>query len=95
MWNTGDTGPAAELVGEGFVDHSRVGITDAKSLAEVIRDSLEDDPSIHVYVDAVLGDGPVVNVLGRVRVTTSAGERIRNRIWTLRVDDRVREVWRY
>lgn len=95
MWNTGETRAVADLVGDALAYHARPETTDAESLAEVIRASRAADQSLHVFVDAVLEGGKLVNVVGRVRSTTDDIERIRNRVWVFRVDERIREIWRY
>jgi len=95
MWNTGETSAIHDVAGDLLINHARPDVSDARSLADDIRRSREEDPLLHVFVDAALGDGHMVSVVGRVRSTTDNGVRIRSRTWAFRVDDRIREIWRY
>jgi predicted SnoaL-like aldol condensation-catalyzing enzyme len=95
MWNTGDTTDAENLVVDGYVDHSRSDVTDGASLRAAVEELRSSDPRLHVFVDAVLGDGNMLTVIGRVRSTTERGEVVRDRTWTVAVTDRITEIWRY
>lgn len=93
LWNTGEVELAEGLLAPDFRYHSYAAITDADSLRSTVERARSGDPNLHVYVDAVLGADSMVTVVGRI---VSGPERIvRSAVWTIRVDDQIKEIWTY
>jgi hypothetical protein len=95
LWNTGDLALADGLIAPGFVNHADPSVTDAESLRAAVVRMRRADPTLHVFVDALLAGRGMVTAVGRV-VNSRIGEpAVWNSVWTFRVDDRIAEIWRH
>lgn len=95
MWNSGDASRVAELVTEDFVSHGCPHISNRADLYTAIQAHRLDKPLSHILIDAVLGDGPMVTVVCRIQGNESGEPEMRDAVWTLRIEDRVAEMWTY
>ncbi len=95
LWNTGDLALAEGLIAPGFVNHADASVTDVESLRAAVVRMRAADPSLHVFVDALLGGRGMVTAVGRV-VSSRVGEpAVWNAVWTFRMDGRIAEIWRH
>ena len=95
LWNTGDLALAEGLIAPGFVNHADPSVTDEETLRQAVARMRTDDPSLHVFVDALLGGRGMVTAVGRV-VRGLAGEpAVVNSVWTFRMDGPIAEIWRH
>jgi hypothetical protein len=89
-WNTGHYDNLDEVLAPEWADHAhpdRLSPADVRNAFEVAREAR---PDTQVLVDAVLGDGDLITVNGRI-VT---GDRIEGRVWIVKVESgRLREMW--
>ena len=91
-WNDGDASIVDQLIGDDWVDHAHPERRNAEDVARAIGESRATRPATRVLVDAVLGDGELVTVNGRIE----DGARTEGRVWLVRVQDgRLREIWTY
>jgi len=95
LWNTGDLSLAEGLIAPGFVNHADPTVTDTESLRQAVVRMRADDPTLHVFVDALLGGRGMVTAVGRV-VNSRVGEpSVWNSVWTFRMDGPIAEIWRH
>ncbi|GAA0382912.1 hypothetical protein GCM10009530_37130 [Microbispora corallina] len=92
MWNTGDTSIAPEVLAPDWLDHAHPEAGGPESVARAVERVRETQPDLTFRVDAVLGDGDLVAVVGAAG-RDGAGTPL---IWLVRVqDDRMAEMWTY
>jgi predicted SnoaL-like aldol condensation-catalyzing enzyme len=95
MWNTGDTSAVEEIISSTFVQHSEPPLSGPAQLANSIIERRANSPSLHVLIDAVLGQGPIITVVGRIEEQVDGGRDLRSGVWTIRVDEQIQEIWTY
>lgn len=92
VWNDGDLSAMEDLLSTEWVDHAHPERRSAHDVAEAIAAVRASDPTMRIYVDALLGDEHLVTVNGR----TETAEGVRSWVWLVRVEDgRMREMWTY
>jgi predicted SnoaL-like aldol condensation-catalyzing enzyme len=92
IWNDGDASSVAQLIGRDWVDHAHPELRTADDVQSAIAQFRAAEPDTRVLVDAVLGDGGLVTVHGRIE----RPGQTENRVWIVRVeDDRMVEMWTY
>jgi hypothetical protein len=89
MWNTGETSIVAEILAPDWVDHAHPEVVGPRDVERAVRSIRAARPSLHFHIDAVLGDGDLVAVLGRAG---SPGRLI----WLVRLENgRMAEMWTF
>jgi hypothetical protein len=92
MWNSGDTSVLAELISPAWVDHAHPNLGCPAEIGKAIRRLRKREPGLRVYIDAMLGDGNVITVNGRVL----AGGEFTSWVWLVRVEnEQLAEMWTY
>jgi predicted SnoaL-like aldol condensation-catalyzing enzyme len=95
MWNTGDLSDLTEVISPAFLQHSVPPISGPDELAASFRERRANSPSLHVLIDAVLGQRPLITVVGRIEDQADNSRTVRNAVWTIRVDEQIEEIWTY
>lgn len=91
-WNDGNPAALADVIASGWVDHAHPDRTTMADITDAIGRTRRETPDLQVFVDAVLPDGNLVTVNGRVR----SDDQVENRVWIVRVEhDRMQEMWTY
>ena len=92
MWNDGEFSVVSDLIAPGWVDHAhpeRRSVTDVQNALTFAR---AEQPGTRVLVDAMLGDGNLITVNGRIETSGAT----QNWVWIVRLDeDRIQEIWTY
>jgi predicted SnoaL-like aldol condensation-catalyzing enzyme len=89
-WNTGHYELLDGLLSDGWVDHSHPDRRSAADVHRAFQSARETQPDTQVLIDAVLGDGDLITVNGRI-VT---GDRVNRRVWIVKTEGtRLREIW--
>jgi SnoaL-like domain len=92
MWNDGDPASLDDVVAPGWIDHAHPERTTMADIRDAISRTRIETPGLQVYVDAILRDGNLITVNGRVMTD----EQVENRVWIIRVeDDLMQEMWTY
>jgi len=99
MWNTGDTSIAVEVLSPDWVDHAHPEVTGPKGVQHAVEQIRAAQPGLCFQIDAILGDGDLVAVIGAVGQTSeSASEpaRVSRLVWLVRLQDGLMaEMWTY
>jgi predicted SnoaL-like aldol condensation-catalyzing enzyme len=92
IWNEGDPTTVSHLIASDWVDHAHPERRTRVEVEEAITEFRLAEPDTHILVDALLGDGGLVTVHGRIE----RPGHTENRVWIVRIeDDRMREMWTY
>jgi hypothetical protein len=92
IWNDGDPSIVGELIGPNWIDHAHPDRLTVADIQIAIASARANRPNSRVLMDAMLGDGNLITVNGRIE---TKGD-VQNRVWIVRVeDDRMREMWTY
>ena len=92
MWNDGDASALHKLIALGWVDHAHPDWRTTADVSNAVVSAHVENPERRVLVDAMLGDGRLITVNGRI----ATRDRVQNRVWIVRVeDDQMHEMWTY
>ena len=92
MWNDGDLSSVDEILGSEWIDHAHPERKSPKDVQEAVALARAERPDTRVLVDAILGEGELITVNGRIE----ADGRIESRVWMVRVsDNQLQEMWTY
>ncbi|MEU6425514.1 nuclear transport factor 2 family protein [Microbispora sp. NPDC046973] len=94
MWNTGDVSAAEEILSPGWVDHAHPEVAGPKGVREAVGRIRGAQPDLRFRIDAVLGEGDLVAVVGNAgRGQDADGTPL---VWLIRVQDGLlAEMWTY
>ncbi len=94
MWNTGDASAAERILSPGWVDHAHPEVTGPEGVREAIERIRGARPDLRFRIDAVLGEGDLVAVVGSAgRGQDADGAPL---VWLIRAEDgRLAEMWTY
>ncbi len=99
MWNTGDTSIAVEVLSPDWVDHAYPEVTAPKGVQRAVEQIRAAQPGLCLQIDAILGDGDLVAVVGAVRQTSPSAlepATASRLVWLVRLQDgRMAEMWTY
>jgi hypothetical protein len=89
-WNDGGYGVLEELLADEWFDHSHPERRNAADVRQAFDTARALNPDTQVLLDAVLGDGALIEVNGRI----VRGPFEEGRVWIVKtVDGRLREMW--
>jgi SnoaL-like domain len=92
IWNDGDPAAVDRLVAADWIDHAHPDRTSPDDVRAAIEGARTARPGARVLIDAILGDGNLITVNGRIE----HDEMTENRVWIVRVEDGLlREIWNY
>jgi ketosteroid isomerase-like protein len=96
MWNTGDTTAAAAILHPDWVDHAHPEVAGPEGVRQSVAAVRAARPNLRFHVEAVLGDGDLVAVVGGVGDEARDGGAPGRLVWLVRVrDGRMVEMWTY
>ena len=96
MWNTGDSSIAAEILSPGWVDHAHPEVTGPDAVRLAVERTRAAQPDLRFHIEAVLGDGDLVAVVGSPGRGAQPGPAASRLIWLIRLEDgRLAEMWTY
>jgi hypothetical protein len=89
-WNMADFGILDALLDEEWTDHAHPERHDAADVRRAFESFRQSSPGTRILVDAVLGQGELIEVNGRVVTEHTTASRV----WIFRlVNNRLREMW--
>jgi ketosteroid isomerase-like protein len=86
MWNSGDTSIAAEILSADWVDHAHPEVTGPESVREAVQSIRAARPGLRFQIDAILGEGDLVAVVGTAN-RGPADDSPSRLIWLVHVKD--------
>lgn len=94
MWNTGDASAAEEILSPDWADHAHPEVTGPQGVREAVERIRGAQPDLRFRIDAVLGEGDLVAVVGNAgRGQDADGTPL---VWLIRVrDGLLAEMWTY
>jgi hypothetical protein len=96
MWNTGDSSIAGEILSPGWVDHAHPEVTGPQSVQQAVERTRAAQPDLRFQMDAILGDGDLVAVVGAASRGPQANQAATRLVWLIRFkDDLMAEMWTY
>jgi hypothetical protein len=88
MWNTGDSAIAAEILSPGWVDHAHPEVTGPRDVKPAVEQTREAQPDLRFHIEAILGDGDLVAVVGTASRGPHPSPAATRLIWLVRVIQR-------
>ncbi|MCT9928641.1 nuclear transport factor 2 family protein [Planotetraspora sp. A-T 1434] len=96
MWNTGDSSIAVEILSPDWIDHAHPEMTGPQSVQHAVERIRAAQPDLRFQIDAVLGDGDLIAVVGRAGRHPLDQSQASRLVWLIRLEDsRMREMWTY
>jgi ketosteroid isomerase-like protein len=94
-WNTGDTSIASEVLLPDWVDHAHPEVTGPRSVRHAVNQVRAAQPNLHFDIEAILGDGDLVAVVGAAGQRPASATTTRL-VWLVRLQDgQMVEMWTY
>jgi len=94
MWNSGDASAAERILSPSWVDHAHPEVAGPQGVREAIERIRGAQPDLRFRIDAILGEGDLVAVVGNAgRGQDADGASL---VWLIRVQDGLlAEMWTY
>lgn len=87
MWNTGDSSVAPQILSPGWVDHAHPEVAGPRAVQLAVKQTREAQPDLRFRVEAILGDGDLVAVVGAVSRGPQPSPAATRLIWLIRLED--------
>jgi predicted SnoaL-like aldol condensation-catalyzing enzyme len=96
MWNTGDSSMAVEVLSPDWVDHAHPEVSGPEGVQQAVEKARASQPNLHFQIDAMLGDGDLVAVVGSVGIGSGPARSASRLIWLVRLEGGdMTEMWTY
>jgi predicted SnoaL-like aldol condensation-catalyzing enzyme len=96
MWNSGESSIAAEVLSADWVDHAHPEVSGPEGVQQAVETIRAAQPDLRFRVDAILGDGDLVAVVGAAVRGGDEGMPSSCLIWLVRLaEGRMVEMWTY
>jgi len=96
MWNTGETAIADQILHPDWVDHAHPEVTGPTAVKQAVQTIRAARPDLRFTIDAILGDGVLVAVVGSVGQPRQSTDSPGHLVWLIRlVDGLLAELWTY
>jgi predicted SnoaL-like aldol condensation-catalyzing enzyme len=94
MWNTANIDVADEILAPDYLDHAHPEVKGFDSVKQSLQRVRASDPSFHISIDFMIGEGDLVALRGTIQRTHQGQQVISHVLWFVRViNGKMAELW--